>query len=111
MLAGDDDPLLPVANALLLADRIPRARLLLAPGEGHLLLLDLDSAAHPAIRDFIRCEDLAGSEACARSVEVDETMVEEALREQRGALHLVALLNSMTRALYRRTPVATAVGW
>ena len=38
-------------------------------------------------------------------------MVEEALREQRGALHPVALLNSMTRAVYGRAPVATAVGW
>jgi pimeloyl-ACP methyl ester carboxylesterase len=112
VLAGDDDPILPVANALLLAHRIPRARLLLAPGEGHLLLLDPDSVAHPAIRDFVRCEDLRGSEACARTVEVDAEMVEAALREERGALpHPIAMLNSMTRALYGRAPVATAVGW
>ena len=110
VLAGDDDPLLPAANALLLANRIPRARLLLAPGEGHLLLLDPDSAAHPAIRDFIRCDDLAGSEACARTIEVDDAMVEAALREERDA-HPVALLNSMTRAFFGRARVATAVGW
>ena len=102
MLAGDDDPLMPVANALLLAQRIPRARLLLAPGEGHLLLLDPDSAAHPAIRDFIRCDDLAGSEACARTIEVDDEMVAAALREERLALHPMAMLNSMTRAIFSR---------
>ena len=100
VLAGDDDPILPVANALLLAHRIPRARLLLAPGEGHLLLLDPDSAAHPAIRDFVRCDELDGSEAYTRSVDVDEAMLEEALREERLPLHPVAALNALTRALF-----------
>ena len=100
VLAGDDDPLMPVANALLLAHRIPRARLLLAPGEGHLLLLDPDSAAHPAIRDFVRCDELDGSEAYTRSVDVDEAMLEEALREERLPLHPVAALNALTRALF-----------
>ena len=98
--AGDDDPLLPVANALLLAHRIPHARLLLAPGEGHLLLLDPDSAAHPAIRDFVRCDELDGADACTRSIDVDAEMVEQALREERGALHPVAMLNALTRTLF-----------
>ena len=102
MLAGDDDPLVPAASAMLLAHRIPRARLLLAPGEGHLLPLDPDSVAHPAIRDFVRCDDLAGSEACARRVEVDAAMVEEALAEERFPLHPVAMLNSLTRAVFSR---------
>jgi pimeloyl-ACP methyl ester carboxylesterase len=100
VLAGDDDPLMPVANALLLAHRIPRARLLLAPGEGHLLLLDPDSAAHPAIRDFARCDELDGSEAYTRSVDVDEAMLEEALREERLPLHPLAALNAITRAMF-----------
>jgi pimeloyl-ACP methyl ester carboxylesterase len=100
VLAGDDDPIMPVANALLLAHRIPRARMLLAPGEGHLLLLDPDSAAHPAIRDFVRCDELDGSEAYTRSVDVDEAMLEEALREERLPLHPVAALNALTRALF-----------
>ncbi len=102
VLAGDDDPIMPVANALLLAHRIPRARLLLAPGEGHLLLLDPDSAAHPAIRDFVRCEELDGSEAYTRSVDVDEAMLEEALRDERFPLHPVAMVNAFTRAIYSR---------
>jgi pimeloyl-ACP methyl ester carboxylesterase len=100
VLAGDDDPIMPVANALLLAHRIPRARLLLAPGEGHLLLLDPDSAAHPAIRDFIRCEELEGSEAYTRSVDVDAETVEAALRDERVALNPLAAMNALTRALF-----------
>ena len=40
VIAGDDDPLVPVANAQLLAGRIPNATLEVVPGAGHLLLWD-----------------------------------------------------------------------
>jgi len=40
VIAGDDDPLVPVANAQLLATRIPRARLEIVENGGHLLLWD-----------------------------------------------------------------------
>ena len=40
VLAGDDDPLVPVANARFLAHRIPRARLHVVRGGGHLFLID-----------------------------------------------------------------------
>jgi hypothetical protein len=43
---------------------------------------------------------LAGSEAWTRTVEVDAGMVDAALREERGALHPVGVLNAVTRALY-----------
>ena len=102
MLAGDDDPIMPVANALLLAQRIPRARLLLAPGEGHLLLLDPDSAAHPVDPRLRPLRRARGSEAYTRTVEVDEAMLEAALREERVPLHPVAMLNAFTRAIYSR---------
>ena len=46
---------------MLLAHRIPHAPPPLAPGEGHLLLLDPDSAAHPAIRLLCCCEELDDS--------------------------------------------------
>jgi poly(3-hydroxyoctanoate) depolymerase len=95
VLAGDDDPILPVANALLLAQRIPRARLLVAPGEGHLLLLDPDSVAHPAIADFICRGELAG-------IAVDGEMVGAALRQEGLPLDPVAMLNAFTRVLYSR---------
>jgi pimeloyl-ACP methyl ester carboxylesterase len=101
VVTGDDDPLLPPVNSLLLAQRIPRARLLLAPGEGHLLLLDPDSAALPVIGDFLTSEDLAGSAARARTAVVDRSMVAAALRARRAGLpHPAALLNAATRALY-----------
>jgi len=40
VIAGDDDPLVPVANARMLAGRIPNATLEIVPGAGHLLLWD-----------------------------------------------------------------------
>ena len=40
VIVGDDDPLIPLVNAELLARRIPRARLEIAPRSGHLFLWD-----------------------------------------------------------------------
>ena len=40
VIAGDDDPLVPVANAEMLAARIPNATLEIVEGAGHLLLWD-----------------------------------------------------------------------
>jgi pimeloyl-ACP methyl ester carboxylesterase len=99
VVAGDDDPLVPAVNSLLLAERIPRARMLLAPGEGHLLLLDADSAAPPVIRDFLAAERLEGSPAYAQTVAVDRAMVAAAM-PRRPLPHLVWALNTATRAVY-----------
>jgi pimeloyl-ACP methyl ester carboxylesterase len=40
VISGDDDPLVPVANAMMLASRIPRATLEIVADGGHLLLWD-----------------------------------------------------------------------
>jgi len=40
VISGDDDPLIPVANAETLARRIPRARLEIVKRSGHLFLWD-----------------------------------------------------------------------
>ena len=40
VISGDDDPLIPAANAELLARRLPRARIDIVPGAGHLFLWD-----------------------------------------------------------------------
>jgi poly(3-hydroxyoctanoate) depolymerase len=107
VIAGDDDPLLPAVNSLLLAERIPRARLLLARGEGHLLLLDPDSSAHPLIRDFLLRAEPARSDAFARTVTVDRRMVDAALPRWPQP-HLVWALNTATRGLYSRTTASSS---
>jgi poly(3-hydroxyalkanoate) depolymerase len=53
VVAGDDDPVIPLANARLLARRIPDARLHVVAGGGHLLLLDEPEAAAPEIQAFL----------------------------------------------------------
>ena len=50
---GDDDPIVPLANARLLACLIPHARLEVVNGGGHLLLLDSASEVLPVITDFL----------------------------------------------------------
>jgi poly(3-hydroxyoctanoate) depolymerase len=53
VVAGDDDPSVPLRNARLLADRLPRARLHVVRGGGHLFLLDEPENVAPAIRAFL----------------------------------------------------------
>jgi poly(3-hydroxyoctanoate) depolymerase len=53
VLAGDDDPLVPVANAQILARLIPHARLVVVRGGGHLFLLQLAPQMAGVIADFV----------------------------------------------------------
>jgi poly(3-hydroxyalkanoate) depolymerase len=53
VVCGDDDPLVPVANAELLAQRIPRAKLEVVERAGHLLLWDEPERIAPQIGKFI----------------------------------------------------------
>jgi pimeloyl-ACP methyl ester carboxylesterase len=88
VVTGDDDPVMPVANSRLLAGRLPDARLLVLPGEGHLMLLDPDSPALPAIRAFLATGDRAGA------VEVGRRDVSASVD------HPVAALSAGVRALW-----------
>jgi poly(3-hydroxyalkanoate) depolymerase len=53
VVAGEDDPSVPLGNARLLAERLPDARLHVVAGGGHLFLLDEPESAAPAIRGFL----------------------------------------------------------
>jgi poly(3-hydroxyoctanoate) depolymerase len=54
VLAGDDDPLVPLANARYLAHAIPGARLHVVRGAGHLMLLDDPRPTGELICRFLR---------------------------------------------------------
>lgn len=56
LLAGDDDPIIPLVNARLMARLIPRAQLHVYPG-GHLGILTESDELAPVIEDFLtpRC--------------------------------------------------------
>jgi poly(3-hydroxyalkanoate) depolymerase len=53
VVCGDDDPLVPIANARMLAQRIPRARLEVVERAGHLLLWDEPERVAPQIGEFV----------------------------------------------------------
>jgi len=80
VLAGDDDPVMPLANALLLARYIPTARLFVARGEGHLLLMDDHSSVLPIIESFLSTPSVADSRAWQESVAVEHSALRAALR-------------------------------
>jgi pimeloyl-ACP methyl ester carboxylesterase len=52
VVSGSYDRLVPPANGVLLAREVPHSRLVVVPGEGHLLLFDPASAALPALVDY-----------------------------------------------------------
>lgn len=53
VILGDDDPLVPVANGRMLAERIPRAELHIVERAGHLLLWDEPERVAPRIGQFV----------------------------------------------------------
>jgi poly(3-hydroxyalkanoate) depolymerase len=53
VMAGDDDPMIPIANARLLANRIPKARLHVAEGGGHLFLFTRAAKMSAVVTDFL----------------------------------------------------------
>jgi poly(3-hydroxyalkanoate) depolymerase len=53
VLAGDDDPIVPLANARILARCIPDARLHVVPGGGHLFLLERPAEVAGLVADFL----------------------------------------------------------
>ena len=50
---GDDDPIVPLVNARVIARRVPHARLRVVPRGGHLLLLDSAPEVLPHVTDFL----------------------------------------------------------
>lgn len=53
VLGGDDDPLVPLVNARMIARLLPRARLEIIRGGGHLMLLERAAETGPLIREFL----------------------------------------------------------
>jgi pimeloyl-ACP methyl ester carboxylesterase len=56
VIHGTDDPLVPVQNGKLLAERIPGARLLLLPGCGHVPHFERPTECTKAVLDFLTAD-------------------------------------------------------
>jgi pimeloyl-ACP methyl ester carboxylesterase len=53
VVAGEEDPSVPLRNARMLAERLPHARLHVVKGAGHLFLLDEPGSVVGAIGSFL----------------------------------------------------------
>jgi len=54
VMAGDDDPIVPLPDGRILAWRIPRAHLHIVHGGGHLFLLEEPAACAATIAQFLQ---------------------------------------------------------
>ncbi|MHB8690828.1 MAG: alpha/beta fold hydrolase [Solirubrobacteraceae bacterium] len=70
ILAGDDDPIIPLVNARILNWRIPSARLHVVQGGGHLFLLDQTEDVIAAIESFLDEDAGAGSSGSASAAAI-----------------------------------------
>jgi poly(3-hydroxyoctanoate) depolymerase len=101
VVTGDDDPLVPKENAVLLAGRLPRARVLMAPGEGHLLLMDAASTVLEPIRDFLAADSVEDSAAWRYAREVGEEEMRAAGAASRRGAQPWGTVSWIMRALNR----------
>lgn len=83
VVAGDDDPLVPPANAFLLTHRLPCARALILADEGHLMLMDDRSGAFAPIHDFLAADPVEASMAWQNGFVADDVALRSAIRGTR----------------------------
>lgn len=99
---GTDDPIIPFANAQMMARLLPNARLFTASTEGHLFMQDEHSAAIPAIDEFLSADDHRSATSWIHGVPGDAAAVRESIR--RGdlrSLQPLGLYNQSVRELMR----------
>jgi poly(3-hydroxyoctanoate) depolymerase len=103
VLCGGDDPLTPPVNSMMLAARLPEARLQVLEDEGHLLLLDEHGGAPAMVHEFLTAPSHEASQAWTTGAELGEDDVEEALRRAgRGAEPWGTVSALYRRAVWRR---------
>jgi pimeloyl-ACP methyl ester carboxylesterase len=102
VVTGDDDPLVPPANSLLLASRLPHARAVVAPGEGHLLLMDPESAVLEPIREFFAADSLDEATVWREAKLVSRDQARAAIASTRNQLQPWGAVSAVMRALLAR---------
>jgi len=111
VVTGDDDPIMPLSNAMLLARRLGDARMHVAAGEGHLLLYDEHNGPMKAIRSFLSAKDAHRSAAWRNATVVTGEMLRtQVLADNQRARLPQAAFNAVLRRASRplRSRVARA---
>jgi pimeloyl-ACP methyl ester carboxylesterase len=107
VVTGDDDPMMLPANSYILARRIEGARLVVAPGEGHLMLMDERSAALAPIAAFLRADRLDDEPAWRAATIVDDARLEAALRATNDASRPLRAVGAVWRRAWPSVARAT----
>lgn len=108
VVVGGDDPLLPPVNSVMLARRIPHARLQVHPHDGHLLLCDEASPAIPGIGEFLQAPSLRRSSTWRAAAQVSRSDEDHAIRHTRHGLFPWGLASAAFRAVH--SPSTTSEG-
>jgi pimeloyl-ACP methyl ester carboxylesterase len=104
VIGGEDDPLSPPANSLMLARGLPQARVLIAPGEGHLLLMDADSVTHEPIRRFLAAPSLDKEPGWRDGRVVADADVRAAIPRARHQAQPLGAIGALARRAWRVSP-------
>lgn len=104
VVTGDDDPLTPVVNGMMLTHLLPNGRLLVCRDEGHLIAMDEESVAHPVIREFLTAPRLDRAKGWGEARRVDAEELEIALFGAPFQLPPLSILNARKRREWIRLP-------
>ena len=110
-MTGDDDPIVPLSNALIMASHIPDARVHVVRREGHFLLLDDQSRAPADVAEFLGADPLAESLIWEHARTVGRADAERQMRvDGLGALPWGALSAVVRRSLDTDLPREETAG-
>lgn len=99
---GTDDPIIPHANAQMMAQILPNARLFTASTEGHLFMQDERSAAIPAIDEFVSADDHRQASSWIQGAPDDAAVVRDAVRRSDlRSLQPLGMYNQSVRELVK----------
>jgi pimeloyl-ACP methyl ester carboxylesterase len=101
IVAGDDDPLVPLSNPLMMALRMPHARVMVVPGEGHFLLLDEDGRALAPIREFLAADDLDEADVWRSALRAERAKLNDQMRSDGLGAPPWGLVSAIFRGVLR----------
>jgi pimeloyl-ACP methyl ester carboxylesterase len=103
VVSGDDDPLSPLVNAMLLVRLLSQARMLLAAGEGHLLFMHSDSPVLAPIRDFLTAEILDEAPVWRAGIMVSDDDLKAAMPRARAQAQPWGAIGALMRRRWLRS--------
>jgi hypothetical protein len=102
VLSGEGDELVPPANGVQLARLLPKSRLHVLGGEGHLMIFDPESGTLPLLEDFFSSPVLARSRGWRTGASIDDdATVDRAFAQTAGAQPYRALSDAYRQYVRR----------